>query len=153
MNEIEIIRAAPADLDDILPLVADFHVEEEVESTPETRREAVAYALANPPVGEIWLARRDGALLAYLALAFGFSLAFNGRDSFLDEIYVVPEERGAGLGARLIEHVRADAASRGVKAMHLEVHPENERARALYERLGFELREYRLMSAFIAPET
>jgi ribosomal protein S18 acetylase RimI-like enzyme len=53
-------------------------------------------------------------------------------------IEVLPEFRDRGLGAALLRH--ALAACRGrFEEVHLEVIPENPRARHLYEKLGFEL--------------
>ena len=53
---------------------------------------------------------------------------------FVDEIWVAPERRGRGVGTALIEH--GIATTKGAVAFELEVSPGN-RARALYERLGF----------------
>jgi len=53
---------------------------------------------------------------------------------FVDEIWVAPERRSRGVGAALIEH--GIATTKGAVAFELEVSPGN-RARALYERLGF----------------
>lgn len=148
MDDVEIRVAVFADMDAVLPLIAAFHVEERVETTAEARREAVAFLVANPVIGELWLIERAGALMGYVSLSFGFALEFNGRDAFIDEIYVSPAARGAGIGRMTLARVQADLAARGIKALHLEVHTENDRAAKLYAKAGFELRDhYHLMSA------
>ena len=52
----------------------------------------------------------------------------------LQSVYVVPESRDHGIGARLVDAVIAEAKTRGLG--YLIVHP-SIRAYALYERLGF----------------
>ena len=50
---------------------------------------------------------------------------------------VRPEHRGRGLGAALLEDVRAVLVARGAHALFLTVHPENAGAVRLYRRAGF----------------
>ena len=57
----------------------------------------------------------------------------------VDGIAVRPELRGAGIGRALIEALSHEARRRGYQALCLDVIDENLRARALYQRLGFEV--------------
>lgn len=57
------------------------------------------------------------------------------------QIYVLPECQGQGLGRHYIEHVSLHARAQGRTALVLTVNKRNDRARALYERCGFALRE------------
>lgn len=59
------------------------------------------------------------------------------KHSLLVGVYVAPEHRGSGLLEELVEAARAWARTRGCDAMLLDVHEDNARARAAYERLGF----------------
>lgn len=150
--DFNIRRALPEDLEISLPLVAAFHVEEGVDSRPEDRRAAVSRILSDPGIGEMWLIETMGEAVGYLVLAYGFSIEFNGRDAFLDEIFVAEAARGRGLGRAALRKARDDMAARGLKAIHLEVAVDNDRAQKLYEEEGFDLRRgYKLMSARIAP--
>ena len=54
----------------------------------------------------------------------------------IDEIYVMPEYQGVGLGSRLFRAVRNDLADHGLTRIGVWVLAENARARAFYERLG-----------------
>lgn len=146
--EITLKQAEPQDIEDLLPLVAAFHAEEGVDQAPETRRAAVAALLANTSYGEIWRIESPGSLSGYLAFAFGYSIEFNGRDAFLDEIYVAPTHRGLGLGRAALKEMKANLQRRGVKAVHLEVEVNNSKAEKLYASEGFQMRRsYHLMSA------
>ena len=56
----------------------------------------------------------------------------------MDGIFVDPAARGEGVGSRLLEAIVQEAAARGYGEVRLDVIDGNERARALYERRGFE---------------
>ena len=60
---------------------------------------------------------------------------------FIQDLYVVPEVRGTGLGRRLLDAVKADAAGWGAVYVKLTVHGEQPGAVAFYKRLGFQTRE------------
>jgi ribosomal protein S18 acetylase RimI-like enzyme len=50
---------------------------------------------------------------------------------------VSPSLRSRGIGAQLIEFLEAEARRRGYGGVYLEVAATNDRARSLYERLGY----------------
>ncbi|CAM5454715.1 molybdopterin-guanine dinucleotide biosynthesis protein MobC [Streptomyces spiroverticillatus] len=56
----------------------------------------------------------------------------------MDGIAVDPEARGKGIGTLLLDEVAAVAAEHGCRRIRLDVIDVNPRARALYERRGFE---------------
>jgi ribosomal protein S18 acetylase RimI-like enzyme len=55
----------------------------------------------------------------------------------LRQLYLLPEFRGQGIAAELMDWVIADARARGARYLYLSVYIENHRARRLYERYGF----------------
>lgn len=59
------------------------------------------------------------------------------KHSLLVAVYVSPGHRGTGLLGDLIAAADEWARARGCHAMLLDVHDDNARARAAYERLGF----------------
>lgn len=56
----------------------------------------------------------------------------------MDGIFVHPDARGMGVGTLLLEEIFAEARRRGDRSVRLDVIDTNPRARALYERVGFE---------------
>lgn len=58
-------------------------------------------------------------------------------ESYLAELYVVPERRGQGIGRALMEETMAMARDRGADAMELGTGEADVAARRLYESLGF----------------
>jgi len=98
---------------------------------------AAAALIAEPRLGRIFVAEAGGRIIGVAAMSWSFSLEHGGRAAWLDELYVVPEHRGGGIGTMLLEAVRAAARAGGALAMDLEVEAGHERASSLYERHGF----------------
>jgi ribosomal protein S18 acetylase RimI-like enzyme len=64
-------------------------------------------------------------------------MEYGGLRGFIDDLYVQPAARGRGAGAALLAAARSGAVERDVRALHVEVGPENEMARRLYARAGY----------------
>jgi len=129
------------DLDRIMRLVADYHGEEGIDQSEDTRRAAILPLLEGSPHGVIYLMGPARAPIGYVVVCFGWSIEFGGMDGFVDEIYVRPAVRGRGIGTEVLHTLPKALAKAGMKAIHLEVGNENPRARKLYEKLGFRARE------------
>lgn len=99
---------------------------------------AAAGMLTRPQRGLFLLATDAGTAVGLAALSYLWTLERGGRAAWLDELYVVPARRGAGIGQRLLDAARAAAAAAGAVAMDLEIENGHERAAALYRRNGFE---------------
>ncbi|MBG6209137.1 ribosomal protein S18 acetylase RimI-like enzyme [Labrenzia sp. EL_126] len=56
----------------------------------------------------------------------------------MDGIFVSERARGRGIGSALLKAIIQKAADEGLKRVRLDVIDTNDRARALYERMGFE---------------
>jgi ribosomal protein S18 acetylase RimI-like enzyme len=74
-------------------------------------------------------------------LRFRPSLYTESRDAYLEELYVVPERRGEGLGQALMEAALEESRGRGAGFIHLGTSTDDVAARGLYEKLGFTDRE------------
>lgn len=71
----------------------------------------------------VWLAEVGGRLVGLLAI----------KDDFIDQLYVVVEEQGRGVGTALLQKARELSPS----GLRLYTFQKNVRARAFYERHGF----------------
>ena len=58
---------------------------------------------------------------------------------YVDGIAVVEEMRGLGIGTGLLSLLESIAKEKGIRKLSLEVTNTNKKAKALYERLGFDL--------------
>jgi ribosomal protein S18 acetylase RimI-like enzyme len=74
-------------------------------------------------------------------LRFRPSLWSETLDCYLEELYVVPDLRGQGLGRALMEAAVETARAEGARYMDLGTSEDDTAARALYEKLGFTNRE------------
>jgi ribosomal protein S18 acetylase RimI-like enzyme len=74
-------------------------------------------------------------------LRFRPSLWSETLDCYLEELYVVPDRRGQGIGRALMEAAMDNARERGAGYMDLGTAETDTAARALYEKLGFDNHE------------
>ena len=111
---------------------------------------AVQPLLDDPALGRLWLIDVEGEAVGYIALCFGYSIEFAGRDAFVDEFFIDAAHRGRGLGRAVLERLVAAASAFNVRALHLEVARDNARAARLYGAAGFESRaKYHLMTRYL----
>jgi len=135
------------DMTCVAELVRRYHAFENVATGQIGPEETLEPLLGSGDAGRIWLVELDDCVIGYVALCFGYSIEFGGRDAFIDELYILDEHRGKGIGGAVLEHVRSIARDLGIKALHLEVARDNERARRLYRSTGFTSRDqYHLMT-------
>jgi ribosomal protein S18 acetylase RimI-like enzyme len=81
----------------------------------------------------------NGVIAGYALLASFWSNELFGEICFIDELYVKPNHRGNGFSQMLISELPNERELWPVRpvAIDLEVTPQNEKARALYAKLGF----------------
>ncbi|HEX6488914.1 MAG TPA: GNAT family N-acetyltransferase [Candidatus Dormibacteraeota bacterium] len=88
------------------------------------------------PYVEALIAEAAGRPAGY-ALFFPTYSTFLGQPGlYLEDLFVLPEQRGAGLGKRLLAEVAAIAARRGCARLEWAVLDWNRPAIDFYERLG-----------------
>lgn len=93
----------------------------------------VVLLIGEPALGE--------PALGVAVLRFRPSLWSAGAECYLAELYVVPAERGRGLGRALLTSAIQEARRRGADTMDLGTSEDDVAARALYESMGFTNRE------------
>ncbi len=131
-------RADVADAEAIGRLLHDFNSEFD-ESTPGPRRlaERVRQLITE---GEITVLLAGAGPDGVAVLRFRPSIWTQGLESYLAELYVVPDRRGQGLGRALMEAAIDLARREGADYMDLGTGEDDVAARALYESLGFDNR-------------
>ncbi len=137
--------AHPADLALVLPRTAALNAHEAITLEPAALQAALARLLGDASLGRLWLVLRDGAPVGYALVTFGYDLEFNGRDAWLTELWIDDDARGSGAGQAVLELLGPELQALGVRAVHLQVRPDNP-ARRLYERSGFTAVERVIMS-------
>jgi len=125
-----------ADVDSVIARTRALNVVEGIVIDDDRLATATSSLLSDASLGGVWLIERDGVAVGHAVVTYGFDLEFGGRDSFLTELWVDPEARGAGAATAALPLLEAELRQRNVHALHLGVLPDNP-ARRLYERSGF----------------
>ncbi len=143
-------KAVVADVPQLLSMMRDNYLEDGISFDGNEAKVAFEGLIEDSRNGHVWLIIDDETVVGYTSLTLGYSLEFGGRDAFIDDLYVRPQSRNHGFGGRALEAMIKTAEAAGVRAVHLEVDRENERARHLYEKTGFKPRQrYFLMSKYL----
>jgi ribosomal protein S18 acetylase RimI-like enzyme len=129
--------AHASDADQLIELMREFYAFEHLKFDEASARAALGQILNERAFGIVHLIRVGAETAGYLALTFGFSLEFHGRDALVDEIYLRENFRGRGIGKAAIEFAAEVCRGEGIAALHLEVERENTRAQGVYRQAGF----------------
>jgi GNAT superfamily N-acetyltransferase len=135
--KLEIGVAKEHDLPSLEALLAAQLAEHRISIAIEALRAAIQAPLIDPRWGVFLVARIDGVVVGVAWLSTIWSIEHGGRSAWLDELYVIPPLRGAGIGTKLLEAVLDWARIDGLVAIDLEVEEDHARVEALYERHGF----------------
>jgi GNAT superfamily N-acetyltransferase len=142
--------AESADIDKLAAFMREFYEYDHIAYDEQAAREALEKFLSRALPARVWVIVSDEEAVGYMALTFGCSLEFRGKDAFLDEIYIREDRRGQGIGQRALEFIEEVCRAEGVKALHLEVERENARAQVLYRKSGFKDHDRYLMTKWIS---
>jgi GNAT superfamily N-acetyltransferase len=128
-------RAGAADADAIGRLLHDFNSEyDEPTPGPSAIAKRVRELIGS---GETIVLLAGSGPHGLAVLRFRPSIWSRALECYLAELYVVPVERGHGLGRALMEAAIDVARSEGADYMDLGTGEDDVAARALYESLGF----------------
>jgi ribosomal protein S18 acetylase RimI-like enzyme len=134
----EIGTAVLADIPQLVELLGILFTQEaELSPDPDKQRRALGMILQDPSRARIYVARDAGTIVAMAALHFTTSTAEGGKAAWFEDCIVRPECRRRGIGKTLMEFVVAQARAEGALRVMLLTDGDNERAQALYRKVGF----------------
>ena len=96
----------------------------------------VAGLFGKRPYAEVVLAVDEDRPVGFALFFHNFSTFLGRPGIYLEDLFVVPEERGSGVGRALLEHLARLAVDRGCGRLEWAVLDWNRDAIAFYERLG-----------------
>jgi ribosomal protein S18 acetylase RimI-like enzyme len=132
-------RATAEDAEHVARLLHEFNSEYE-EWTPGVAA-LTEHARSLLESGEITVLLGGEGPDGFCLLRFHRSI-YNGEpDAYIQELYVVPDLRGKGMGRALLEASMGAAREAGATHIDLTTGENDSEARALYERTGFTNRE------------
>ena len=129
--------AAPTDVAVIVRLIHGLAEFEKLSHLVRVTPESLAPHLFGPkPVVEAVVAERVDRVVAFALFFTNFSTFLAQPGLYLEDLFVEPAERGAGIGQALLEHLARLAATRGCGRFEWSVLDWNEGAIRFYQRMG-----------------
>jgi GNAT superfamily N-acetyltransferase len=134
------LRTRPAEPQDV-PLIADLirqlarfeKLEQEVVLTDEL---LMAGLFGTRPYAEAVLAEEEGQPIGFALFFHTFSTFLARPGIYLEDLFVLPDHRGRGVGRALLVHLARLAVERGCGRLEWAVLNWNQDAIRFYERLG-----------------
>lgn len=136
-----------AGIEILLPRLADFDLPayRVAEHLWQGDRDMVReWALGNRVDVEVVIAADVDRIVGVAVLSLGNELLSGESSAHLEVLAVAASAEGAGVGSALMKETETIAQANGARSMSLHVFSNNNRARTLYERQGFndDLRRY-----------
>ena len=142
--KIEIRRIRPQDRDDFLLMVEEFYnspaVMHDIDHDYYSR--AFDELMRSDVYLDCYIFVDNDKPVGYALLTKTFSQEGGGLVIWIDELYVRKEYRSHGIGSMFFDWMHKNLPAARYR---LEVEPDNERAQALYRRMGYETLPYMQM--------
>ena len=138
MSAFTISSVSEHDLPDLLPLLRGYCDFYEVAPSDDALLAVSRALIADPEREGVQLIARDasGDALGFATIYWTWQTLDAGRIGVMNDLFVEPGSRGAALADALIEACVQRVRERGGKALCWETALDNERAQAVYERVG-----------------
>jgi GNAT superfamily N-acetyltransferase len=149
---LAIRRGTARDLPTILALIralAEYeHLADKMEAAPSRLRR---HGFGRRPYFETLLCSRGRAIVGFALYFYTYS-TFLGRPSlYLEDLFVLPEERGRGAGKALLRALAKTAVARGCGRMEWTVLDWNTPSIRFYQRLGARLHKEWVLTRLTGP--
>ena len=137
MGSIRIVPAQVTDVPVILGMIKALAEYEQLTHEVTATEDDLRQSLFGPrPAGEVVLAFAGDAPIGFALFFHNFSTFLGRHGLYLEDLFVVPEWRGKGVGKQLLAHVASIAESRKCGRMEWAVLDWNESAIAFYRSMG-----------------
>jgi len=141
------------DIEAIIAMMEDFYAIGNYPFNSATAKVLFDAFLANDNLGRAWLIFNNDTVVGYVILTFVFSFEYKGKIAFIDELYLIEEARGKGIGKAAIPFIQQQASFLGLKMLYLEVENYNEKAQKLYLSQDFEYHNRKMMKYTIQQKS
>jgi len=129
--------AERADVPVIAGLIRGLARFEKLEAEVTMTEDRLAANLFGPHhYAETLIAEQDGAAVGFALFFHNFSTFLAQPGIYLEDLFVIPEKRGRGVGRALLKELARLAVERGCGRLEWSVLDWNREAIAFYERLG-----------------
>ena len=136
---MEISLATVSDIPKLCELLALlFSQEADFQPDYEAQHRGLVHILNNPDVGLILVARKNEQVVGMVNLLFTVSTALGQRVALLEDLIVLPNQRGNGIGSQLLKQAIETARLNNCHRITLLTDSTNESAQQLYQKQGFQ---------------
>ncbi len=136
---MEISLATVSDIPKLCELLALlFSQEADFQPNYEAQHRGLVHILNNPDVGLILVARKNEQVVGMVNLLFTVSTALGQRVALLEDLIVLPNQRGNGIGSQLLKQAIETARLNNCHRITLLTDSTNESAQQLYQKQGFQ---------------
>lgn len=132
MKSIQIRKALSSDLEEVYELLKEFAV---FIKTPEKLTITLEEMKKDASIFNCLLAVSENRIIGFATYFFAY-YSWTGKSIYLDDLYVLPEYRGAGIGTELMDTVIGIGKEEGCKKMRWQVSRWNKKAIEFYRRKG-----------------
>lgn len=134
---VRIVPATEADVVDIQALIHSLAEYERLTDLMVATEEDTRQALFGPrPVAEVILAKMDDRTVGYALFLRNYSTFLGQPGIYLEDLFVLPANRGHGIGRALLAELARIAVNRGCGRLEWAVLDWNETAIGFYRRMG-----------------
>jgi ribosomal protein S18 acetylase RimI-like enzyme len=134
---VRIERAGVSDLPVLLGMLRAYCDFYKVHPSDDALTALCRTLIEDPAQGEQSIARdNSGAPLGFATIYWTWQTLNASRVGVLNDLYVMPEARGSGVGRALIEQCRKRCRDRGAARLVWETAPDNTTAQRLYDGIG-----------------
>ncbi len=136
---MQITSATVSDIPALCELLALLFTQEaDFQPDEETQRRGLVHILNNPDVGLIFVARKQAKVIGMVNLLFTFSTALGEKVALLEDLIVLPNQRGNGIGSQLLKKAIEMARLNYCHRITLLTDSVNESAQRFYQKQGFQ---------------
>ena len=133
----------------LLELIREFYVYGKLKFDAAVLRRGLEGLVDDASNGAAWLIEYEGHIVGYTVLTIGYSLEFHGADAFIDELFIMQNWRGKGIGQKAVAFLEEQCWARGIRALHLEADRKDAPAQAFYRKLSFQSHDRHLMTKWL----
>lgn len=146
-------RASLVDIQLLVRMMAEFYAGSPYILNPRRAADAFSALLSDERLGSIWILQSNSQDVGYVVLTLCHSMTFGGMVAVVDDFFIQPTFRGAGLGKAAMAEVRNYCATHGIRAIHVETGHDNTVALAVYRGAGFVEKDHVHLELGLADST
>ena len=136
MNQLNIRKALKSETKDVLYFIKELAKFEKLEDEVKTNKEELMKNIFDSNYAEVLLLEVDKKKIGFCLYFYTFS-TFEGKPSlYLEDLYIIPEERSKGYGKETLKYLANVANEKGCSRFEWSCLDWNKKAIEFYEKFG-----------------